>query len=62
MQNANEIEDTSVIDIDFLVETKNNLEVLIERMGNLYGHQNACSREDYEQAERMLQEINNLIQ
>ena len=54
-------EDTSVIDIDFLIETKNNLEVLIERMGILYGHQNACSREDYESAERMLQEINNLI-
>lgn len=53
VQTANEAEDTSVIDVDFLIETKNNLEVLIERMGNLYGHQNACAREDYEAAERM---------
>lgn len=62
VQSANEAEDTSVIDVDFLIETKNNLEVLIERMGILYGHQNACAREDYESAERMQQEINNLIQ
>ena len=48
VQKANETQDTSVIDTDFLLDTKNNLEVLESRMTTLFGSQNLLSREDYE--------------
>ena len=48
VQKANETQDTAVIDTDFLLDTKNNLEVLASRMTILFGSQNLLSREDYE--------------
>ena len=48
VQKANDAQDTSMIDTDFLLDTKNNLEVLETRMTNLFGSQNLLSREDYE--------------
>lgn len=48
VQKANETQDTAVIDTDFLLDTKNNLEVLASRITNLFGSQNLLSREDYE--------------
>ena len=34
---ANEYGDTSVINTEFLIDTKNNIDLLIERMTNIYG-------------------------
>lgn len=61
VQQANESGDTSVIDADFLLQTKETLEVLIQRMTDLFGEQNLLSRADYEQTEQMLAEINAVI-
>ena len=62
VQQANDISDTSIIDVNFLIQTKETLEVLLQRMTDLYGEQNLLSRADYEQAEQMLQEITQIIQ
>ena len=61
VQQANDSGDTSVIDANFLLQTKETLEVLLQRMSDLYGEQNLLSRADYEQAEQMLSEINAVI-
>jgi hypothetical protein len=61
VQQANDSGDTSVIDADFLLQTKETLEVLIQRMTDLFGEQNLLSRADYEQTEQMLAEINAVI-
>lgn len=61
VQQANDSGDTSVIDADFLLQTKETLEVLLQRMTDLFGEQNLLSRADYEQTEQMLAEINAVI-
>ena len=45
---ANEQGDTSVINTDFLLDTKNNLDLLIVRMTDLFGEQNLLRRPEYE--------------
>ena len=45
---ANELRDTSVIDTDFLLDTKNNLDQLVVRMTDLFGEQNLLRRPEYE--------------
>ena len=50
-----------MINTDFLLDTKNNLDLLIVRMTDLFGEQNLLRRPEYEQTEQMLNEINELI-
>ena len=58
---ANETGDTSVINTEFLLDTKANLDLLMTRMTELFGEQNLLRRPEYEQTEQMLTEINDLI-
>jgi hypothetical protein len=57
---ANELQDPSVIQTDFLLDSQGNLEILVQRIKGLYGSR--CeTREDFQQSTYMLGEINAII-
>ena len=58
---ANELQDASVINEDFLIETQETLQLLLQRIEQSYGAQNILSIPEYEQSEQMLSEINGLL-
>ena len=57
---ATEDQDPSCIQADFLIETKENIELLITRIKTVYADFYQ-KREDYEQSAYMLDEINGII-